>query len=546
MIDFLQYIKTVINKEEKKPAVYLAIVLAFLLFAVSFFDQALFVGLLLLLFLTVVVVLMIYKAGVKDKKIYLVFLMGLLVHFGCVLLIYYGHFRPFGGGADFEGYHQNAVDVMYRFLAGNFSLHELGLLNDFPVLIGIVYAFTLPAMIIGQLFTVWLAAVSIILAYLIVLEIGGTKKMAFLTSLIIILYPSYLYFGSVLLKDTVVIPLVLAGLLLSVKMLKNFGGLEFLLFFIVLTGLTQLRFYVGFALLFSFIICWFLTSSFTRGDRIIYGLTIIFLLGFSPWLLGYGYYGNIPLRSYLNRDTITKYREVVYAPPIDVVSPTSSVAKKATSGSTKPTIVSVIANSYNFIFGNSTGSVSPANNPPVSNLSPQNSLCPDCGQNEGSGAGSSFAVSAGFNSPQNFIKNYLESFTNSILGPFPWQLRYKRHLFFLTETIPWYFLIYLSLWGAVKSMRKNGVKVFLKDYRFTLPLLLFSIMAFGALSLYINNFGIIVRIRMPMFMVLLCAMSLGINVKESYFKKIHEKISHYWGRGIHWLSSIGGAFTSGK
>src|SRR5205823_4403341 len=125
---------------------------------------------------------------------------------------------------------------------------------------GIVYLVTFPGMIVGQLFVAWLAAVSVALTYLVTLNIGGTKKAAFLASVIVSLYPSYLYFGSVLLKDTVVIPFVLLGMLLIVTMLQRFSWIKFLVFFALLAGLINLRFYIGYALLFSMVISWPLLS----------------------------------------------------------------------------------------------------------------------------------------------------------------------------------------------------------------------------------------------------------------------------------------------
>ena len=271
----------------------------------------LLVGLLFVSLLTVITFFIILKAGVGCKELYSLFLIVILIHTGAVLFIYYSGFH-FGGGADFEGYNQTAIEIAQRFSRGIFSLQGISLLHYFPVLIGLIYAITLPQMIIGQLFTVWLAAFSIMLLYFTVLEIGGSKKVAFLTGLIVSFYPSYLYFGSLLLKDTVVIPLVLAGILLSIKMLKNFTWLKFLLFFIILTGAIHFRFYVGFALMFSFIISWFLISSFKIKEKVIYGVTIIFLLGFSPQLLGGGYYGLKSFQNFLNPERITFYREVAY------------------------------------------------------------------------------------------------------------------------------------------------------------------------------------------------------------------------------------------
>jgi len=113
-------------------------------------------------------------------------------------------------------------------------------------------------MFIGQLFGVWLAIISSVLTYFIVIEIGGSKKWAFLTGLIVAIYPSYLFFGSLLLKDTLVIPLLLAGLLLTLKLIKNFSWRNFVFFYIILGFVIHFRFYVGYALLFTFIPCWLL------------------------------------------------------------------------------------------------------------------------------------------------------------------------------------------------------------------------------------------------------------------------------------------------
>src|SRR3989344_16446 len=212
----------------------ISILLVILLGLVSFFDKELFVGLLLILFLTIATFFIMYKTGVKDKTIYIVFLIGLLVHLVVVLFIYYFNFKPFGGGADYDLYHAIAKEISIRFKAGNFSLSGLYADHFFPVLIGVLYMFTLPNVIVGQLFTVWFAAISILLSYLIVIEAGGTRKIAFWVGIIVSIYPSYLYFGSVLLKDTLVIPFALAGVLLVLKMIKDFSWLKFLLFFVIL------------------------------------------------------------------------------------------------------------------------------------------------------------------------------------------------------------------------------------------------------------------------------------------------------------------------
>ncbi len=444
---------------------------------IGFLDKALAVGLLLIFFLFVITFLILLKIGIKDKELYLLLLVVFLIHLAVVLFIYYAEFKPFGGGADYEGYNQTAIEIAQRFKQGNFSLAGIRLGHYFPLLIGIIYIFTLPEMIVGQLFTVWLAALSVLFVYLIVKEISGSKKWAFLIGLIVCFYPSYLYFGSLLLKDTLVIPLVLSGLLLSVKMIKNFSWQKFLIFFVILTGTIHLRFYIGYALIFSFIFCWFLVSALNFKKRVVYGIVIVFLLGFSPQILGNGYYGTNAIKHYFNPEIITVYREVIYAPP-----------------ETSP----------------------PETSPPET--SPPETSPPETSPNSLSGLSSSFTAETSF-------KGYSQTFIYSLLGPFPWQIRYQRQIFALLETIPWYFLFFIIVFGLIKSIRRKGTLEAIKNYQFAVPLLVFAIMSLAALSLFITNFGIIVRIRIPSFIALLCLISLSFNdfnLNNKYLKNIDE------------------------
>ena len=486
-----------LSQKEKKQACQLVVILAVLLYAISFFDKALSIGLFFLLLLFFATIFLLYGFGVRDKNIYIVFLMGLLVHLGVALLLYWTGLKPFGGGADFTLYDQIARDIADRFSHGNFSLAGLYTDHFFPILIGILYMVTLPSMIVGQLFIVWLSAFSILLVYLIVIEIGGTKKTAFLASLVVSIYPSYLYFGSVLLKDTVVIPLALVGILFILKIVNpirntarvfapegpvgsgrenfthsenfrpwavsngvnSFSWIKFLAFFVILSCLINLRFYIGYSLMFSFVICWFIISSFKAKEKVIYGVTMIFLLGFSPQIVGNGYYGFNSFKNLINPEKITYYREIVYSNNSSLNSqPTTPQSAASQPTASQPTI-----NQPNL----------PQKNPPKQELN---------------GSGSNFELETGFKGGAgSFLKNSFQSFTYSLLGPFPWQLTQKRQVIGLAETIPWYILIIAFTYGSVSFIKKNGILPFLKFYKSSLPLLIFSIFTLGALSLFINN-----------------------------------------------------------
>ena len=69
----------------------------------------------------------------------------------------------------------------------------------------------------------------------------------------------------------------------------------------------------------------------------------------------------------------------------------------------------------------------------------------------------------------------------------------------------------------VGLIKKEGVKGLVGFIRKTLPLWSFAIIALGALALFINNYGIILRIRIPMMICLVIAMSL-VCKKEYIWK----------------------------
>ena len=502
MINILKDFTAIVTDKKKEPICYAVMASALLFCIIGFFNKELAVGFFVLLLLSVVTIFTIYETGIKDKEIYAIFLTALLVHLAAVLFIYYRGFRPFGGGADFALYDQIARDIAYRFSHGNFSLDGLYTDHFFPVVIGILYMLTFPSMIIGQLFTVWLAAFSVLLTYLIVLQIGGTKKIALLTSIIITMYPSYLYFGSVLLKDTVVVPLVLAGILLILKMGKNFSWVTFSMFFIVLTCLINLRFYIGYALMFSFIFCWPWLSVLSVKKRIIYWFIIIFLIGFSPQIANNGYYGFSSFKSLANPEKITYYREIVYNNPS--LNPQPITPQPTTP---KPTI---------------SKPITPPPSAPQPTTSQPTTSQPNPLQQEFNGIGSTFELETGFGKGFiTFFKNSSQSFLYSLLGPFPWQLRYQRQMMGLVETIPWYILIIVSMYGFARFIKRRGILEFLKFYKFSSPLLLFGILALGALSLYINNYGIITRIRIPIFICFIAVMFISFNGDLEKFYRNH-------------------------
>lgn len=485
MINILEIIKN-----NQKTTIYLSI-LALLDVFLSFFDKGLAVGLLLFAFLTAIVFIVLKRFKIDNKNIYILYTVIFLTHFAAVLFLYLTEMKALGGGADFDGYHQNAIEIANRFSHFNFSLEGLFTLHYFPVVIGVIYIFTLPVVIVGQMFVVWLACISIVLLYFLCLEIGASKKISFLVSLLLAIYPSYLYFGNVLLKDTIIIPIAISAMLVLIKVCKNFSWQKFILFFVLLTLLTHFRFYIGLAMLITFLISWILVSNKSMKVRVKYGIIFFVLLGFAPMLTGYGYYAISPMQQFFNKDAIKNFREVVYAPS-DLFQKSDECARCERS----------------------------LNNLTEINLDNiEENACFICYKTDNAGSGSSFLVATSFDNPVSFMKNYVISFASSVFGPLPWQLKYKRHLMFLVETIPVYIFTILILMSFIRVIKRNGLKRFIMLNKYIVPILLFAVISMGALSLYINNFGIIFRIRMPVFILFLSVLALALTIDKSLFKK---------------------------
>lgn len=460
----------------------LVIVSCIILALLSLVDKTLAVGTIFIVFLSSLTLFFISKIKDKNAAKFLstLFLIVFLIHAIAVAFIFYTNFQPFSGGrGDFNEYHSVARQISERVTVGSFSIKKFSefpnLVNYYPVIVGYIYILTVPSMLLGQLLNAWIVALVAIFAYLIVKEIGRSEKEGFIVGLIVCFYPSLFFYGSLLLKDALVVLLSTIGLLLMLKILKKFSWLTFLIFYITLIGLTHFRFYVSYAIILSFILCWFLFSNLKVKERIIYGIIIIILFGFLPFsaLDGktQGYMGLRAIRNFLSPDTITSYRDLAYTPD-KVEQP--AIKDDQIEQSSQP-----------------FGDYSP--------------IAQD----------SSISIDTGFGNPTSFFKNTSLSFIYALLGPFPWQLTQKKHLFVLPEIIPWYFLLFFIVKGIVRYIKK--------DYKVILPLIIFCLAILGLLSLYINNFGIITRIRMPAFLALSCLFPLGFeklkSVKMPLFKR---------------------------
>lgn len=477
-----------------------------------FFSMALSIAMLFFVFLFCLTLAALLRFKVAPKELLILILIGFLIHIAILFLISFPGFKLAGGGADYQIYHTMATQIAQRTSMGDFSLEGVRGGHDFTLLVGAAYAVFYSDIAVGKVLILWFFCLTLIFSYLIITEMGGSKKNAVFGGLLISLYPSYMYFGNLLLKDIIVTPLALFAMLICLKMLKEFSWFKFLIFFITLTAVIHLRFYIGYAIMFSFLVSWFLVSNFKR--KLLYGFYIFFLLGFSPYVLGSGYYGVDVLREFISPERITIYREIAYNPD----SPNNENLDPILPGQLIP--VTQNQNTLPQPLPLPTPITENQNNTPVANdTSPQEVP---------SGFGSSFVVETGLGKgPLAFIKNSLTSFTYGILGPFPWQLRYQRQYVALFETIPWYAILAFFLYSFLTCVKEKKFLRLAREKKFAIVLIIFGILAMGGLSLFINNYGIIMRIRIPIVISLLIA---GIIMFDNYLENFLKKIP--------WLKNI--------
>ncbi len=427
--------------------------------------------------------LLLKRLNLFSPALFLLFGIALSVHMGAALFVHYAEFYPFGGGeGDQPLYHGSAVTIAADFQQGIFSAERIGqvlssyrMQHWYPVLVGILYTVTIPALIVGKMMSVWFACVAVALVFLISREIGVSEKGAFGAGLIGVVYPSLLYFGSLLLREGAVVAAVLLASLLLLKLIKAFSWRNFIFLYVALLALVHLRFYVGFIVLFVMAFSLAVCQQGPWKKRVAQTVIAVLLLGSIPQAFGYGYYGIEKFSPFLRLDKIKLYREIAYIAPV-VPQP-----ERKEEGVAQPEVVAEpVAEALSQV-------------PPA-------------------GVTSTVVVRANTENSLLFMKQNLISFTHVAFGPFPWHIKNGRQLVVLGETIPWLALFLLIVVGVWSEFRKT--------WRMLIPLMLTALCLLVTIGLFIDNFGVYMRIRMPAFTLLFALVPLGFPLIGRIKKKI--------------------------
>src|SRR3989344_3403890 len=190
----------------------LIMVSGLILAAFSFIDKTLVISMLFCFFLASLALFSINKVkdGEQKRILSVIFLIAFATHLALAFFIYYANFQPFSEGhGDYNDYHIMASVIAQRVKQGNFSLQNLplnfGASHYYPVVIAYLYAFTIPNMLMGQILNTFMVALTVLLSYLIVLELGRSRREAFWVSMVANAYPSLAFFSALMLKDVFVV-----------------------------------------------------------------------------------------------------------------------------------------------------------------------------------------------------------------------------------------------------------------------------------------------------------------------------------------------------
>ncbi len=234
-----------------------------------------------------------------------------LVHFWVSTLIFFG-IQPIWVGDD-QFYHSNAIKIAREILRGNFSFdaNDVELNSWYSILLGIWYFFGIPHPLWGGVLSAILSAVSAILLFALVQKLGGSNKFAFWTAFLgTIFYPSYVYFGSLTLRDTAIVPLVLGGFFLMIKFLQKPSLITFILLFLNTTLLFGIKAEISMLFMLSLLI----SAPFLRfRSRLVLAGVALVMFIVIPIFFGRGIFGYKWISHVMQLERIIEHREKYYS-----------------------------------------------------------------------------------------------------------------------------------------------------------------------------------------------------------------------------------------
>lgn len=242
---------------------------------------------------------------------WVLFLATFTIHFGISLLFFLG-VQPIRVG-DEQFYHRNAAIIAERIRQGDLSFKDDGVvLNSwYTILLGGWYALGGTHPLWGGALSALLAAAASLFLFSLLREFGGSARTALLSALFgANAYPSYLYFGSLTLRDTAIVPLVLAGFFVVMRFFAKPSWKLSALIFLNTVFLFGIKGEVALIFMLSLFLGAFLVRSDHR--HVLAGAAFLMLI-FIPLFFGWGIAGLEWAAHALKPERLVQHREAFYS-----------------------------------------------------------------------------------------------------------------------------------------------------------------------------------------------------------------------------------------
>ncbi len=398
-----------------------------------------------------------------------IFLITLAVHMVFVAAFSFVKIPMLSLTGDDALYHTAAVQIAAEFHAGTYHLGDGYPFHWYPLFVGSIYFLFGSSIVVGLIANGMLAGLAAILFFLILREYDTPRKFALWSSLVVMNgYASYVYHTSLLLKEAWIVFLLLFIVYAGLRMAR-LGTYSFLRqaawfagIIVAFILLRNLRFFIGFAAMTGFFLQWFFLASCSIRKRAVWGIIMVAIVIASAWSLA----DNENPPNHLFRSvTILTYTNFGYAEQSRIYSGQANTATHVKVFSKVPDMPVRLAD----------GSVVPP--PPVVITG---------GETKAAGT---FTLSP---------RGLLAAGFNTALGPFPWQLSFKKYAFVFPDTAFVYATVLLFLAGAVLLWRR---RFFVR----LLPLVATVAIILGGVAVGTDNLGALIRQRVPGVILLAAA-----------------------------------------
>ena len=405
----------------------------------------------------------IKKINYSLKDDWILFFLTFLFHEIFVILLSFNFLKLPFNIIDQYNYHTFSLQISDLINNGSYFLGAVYPHHWYPLFVGFLYSIFGKSIFLATSFNAFLAGLSSLLLFniIIIFDNKVNRKIVFwVVFLVMNIYASLMLHSSLLLKESWILFLILCIFYFSLRIFNSekFNWFYFFSILLLIISLRSLRFFIGFAVIVGFLTTWFFQSRIFIRSRIFYGISMIFIVSLTTFFMTGNSIGkNISFSQYIQPSFIHKMRTDYFS-----------------GGSTS--IKSEVIKENEIIYDSQK----------------KDSIYTYC------------------------LTGIFDSFLSVFLGPFPWQLSFKKYILVFSDMLIWYVIFIFSILGIFCSRLKNLL----------LYLISVSIIIIG-LAMSVGNFGALLRYRIPVRIIFSIFVPTGISFLWSFLKnKKNENTLH--------------------